>query len=206
MRRTKEEAERTRQAILEAALTVFSEQGYQAARLAEIASAAGTTRGAIYHHFQNKVGLYQALIAAASQQGGSAIQTAVAAGGTFAEICRKILENTFALLASDRRFREVMALSLFKTGVSTELADLEKQRLQQATSLVASVAAYMAHGMQTGEARDDLSPEALAQAFLAYQNGIALLWLANGQFFDLEDAAPALTDILLHGILNPQRS
>ena len=75
--RTKEDAEKTRQALLDAALTVFSSKGYQAARLQDIASTAGTTRGAIYHHFSNKVDLYKALIKEASQQGNMAIQTAV---------------------------------------------------------------------------------------------------------------------------------
>jgi len=58
MRRTKEEAAQTRQELLDAALTVFSQEGYEAARLQDIAQAAAVTRGAIYHHFGNKAGLF----------------------------------------------------------------------------------------------------------------------------------------------------
>ena len=62
MRRTKEEAAQTRQDLLAAALTIFSQKGYEAARLEDIAEMAGVTRGAIYFHFGNKAGLFMALV------------------------------------------------------------------------------------------------------------------------------------------------
>ncbi len=41
-------------ALFEAALEVFSKQGYRAARLEEVAEAAGVSKGTIYHYFENK--------------------------------------------------------------------------------------------------------------------------------------------------------
>lgn len=52
-RRTKEEAEETRIQILDAAERVFYDKGVSRASLAEIASDAGVSRGAIYWHFEN---------------------------------------------------------------------------------------------------------------------------------------------------------
>lgn len=201
MRRTKEEAEQTRQALLDAALTAFSEHGYQAARLQDIAAAAGTTRGAIYHHFDNKADLYRQLIEDASQQGDEVIAAAIAEGGSFVDVCRRILVETMANLTRDERFRRVMALSLFKTGVSHELAALEQERLQNAAATVGAIAAYMQMGIEQGVVRRDLSPETLARAFIAFQNGVAWLWLANDEFFPLADDAAGLADVLLNGIL-----
>ena len=200
MKRTKEDAKKTRQALLNAALVVFSRKGYQAARLQDIASAAGTTRGAIYHHFSNKAALYKALIKEASQQGNMAIQTAVSSGGCFTDIFQRIFVTTLRLLAMDERFRQVTALSLYKTGISPELADLEEQRLQEADSLVVGLAATMQQGIANGELRDDIAPETMARAFLSFQNGVSWLWLAGGQNFSLEDEATALSEILLHGM------
>ena len=54
MRRTKEEAEQTRAAILEAALEAFSEMGFDSANLDKIAQQANVTRGAIYWHFKDR--------------------------------------------------------------------------------------------------------------------------------------------------------
>lgn len=61
-RKCKEDAEKTRQAVLEAALDVFSEKGYAKATFDEIASRAGFTKGAVYWYFRNKADLVSALI------------------------------------------------------------------------------------------------------------------------------------------------
>lgn len=60
-RKTKEEAQKTRETILDAAVRVFSVQGVSRATLADIAKEAGVTRGAIYWHFKNKEDLLSAL-------------------------------------------------------------------------------------------------------------------------------------------------
>jgi AcrR family transcriptional regulator len=60
-RRTKEEAEQTRSAILDAAEQVFFMRGVVRTSLQEVAAAAGVTRGAVYWHFRNKIELVQAM-------------------------------------------------------------------------------------------------------------------------------------------------
>ena len=61
MRKTKEEAQKTRQHLLNAALEVFWRTGVTRATLQEIATEAGVTRGALYWHFKNKEDLFEAL-------------------------------------------------------------------------------------------------------------------------------------------------
>ena len=58
MRRTKDEAERTRQRVLRAARAVFARQGVARTSLEQVARAAGVTRGAVYWHFRNKADLF----------------------------------------------------------------------------------------------------------------------------------------------------
>lgn len=62
VRRTAEDAARTREAILDAGLHVFAERGFAAAQLEDIARRAEVTRGAFYHHFTNKAELYLAIL------------------------------------------------------------------------------------------------------------------------------------------------
>ena len=45
-----------------------------------------------------------------------------------------------------------------------------------------------------------IDPEQAARAFLAYQNGIAHLWLSNPQAFSIKDKAPGLAALFLNGI------
>ena len=52
----------TRQALLDAAVDCLLEHGYQNSSLAQIASAAGMTTGAVQHHFQSRKELLQAVI------------------------------------------------------------------------------------------------------------------------------------------------
>jgi len=55
-------AERTRNAILDAAATVFDERGFAGASLSEILAKAGVTKGALYFHFSSKEELAMALV------------------------------------------------------------------------------------------------------------------------------------------------
>lgn len=64
MSRPRTQAERlanTRAALLKAARTVFTEQGYEAASTEEIVRRAKVTRGALYHHFEDKRALFDAV-------------------------------------------------------------------------------------------------------------------------------------------------
>lgn len=61
-RRTQaERTEATRAALVAAARPLFAERGYAGVGTEEIARAAGVTRGALYHHFDGKLELFEAV-------------------------------------------------------------------------------------------------------------------------------------------------
>jgi AcrR family transcriptional regulator len=55
-------AERTRNAILDAAAAVFDERGFNGASLSDILAKAGVTKGALYFHFSSKEELARAIV------------------------------------------------------------------------------------------------------------------------------------------------
>ena len=57
-RKTKAEALKTRQHLIDVAITLFAKNGVSTTTLADIADAAGMTRGEIYWHFDSKVSLF----------------------------------------------------------------------------------------------------------------------------------------------------
>ena len=62
-RRTQEERTATARAkLIEAAIKLIGEKGFARTTMADIATAADFTRGAIHHHFQNRVDLVRAII------------------------------------------------------------------------------------------------------------------------------------------------
>ena len=60
-RKTKEEALKTRQMLLDAAIEQFALRGVSNTTLTDIADAAGVTRGAVYWHFSSKSELFNAM-------------------------------------------------------------------------------------------------------------------------------------------------
>ena len=62
-RRTKAEAEKTRQRILRAALDLFAENGYERTTFEDVARRIGLTKGAIFWHFKSKPDLLTELVA-----------------------------------------------------------------------------------------------------------------------------------------------
>ncbi|GGO77787.1 TetR family transcriptional regulator [Marinobacterium nitratireducens] len=61
VRRSPQEAEKTRQALLQSALDVFSEKGAANGTLKEVAARAQVTHGALYWHFKDRAALLQGL-------------------------------------------------------------------------------------------------------------------------------------------------
>ncbi len=51
----------TRGELLKAGRRLFAKQGYDAVSAEQIVAAAGVTRGALYHHFDGKAGLFEAV-------------------------------------------------------------------------------------------------------------------------------------------------
>lgn len=200
MRRTKEDAARTRAGVLRAALAVFSEKGYGSATLEDVARKARVTRGAIYWHFSGKADLYNALIQEHSAPHRAVVEEEVARGGTVAEVLRRIFVRQLALVESDRQLRAMMELALFKTELSDEIQPGRRKRIRAGHALIAELAGAMRAGIREGSLRKDLDPETAARAFLAFQNGVVQLWLSAPRAFSLEQSATGFADVLLRGL------
>jgi len=199
-RKTKDEAAATRQALLDAALKVFSQKGYAAARLEDVAEQTGVSRGAIYWHFHSKAELYNTLVEETSAQTEGVVRRAVAEGGGILDTHRRVMIGLLVLLEEDATYRAVQELVLFKTEVTPELEESIKIKAAAFRAVEARVAATLQAGIAAGEVRADLDPVMGARAALTYVNGIIFTWLIDQQAFSLRESAPALVDVFIRGI------
>lgn len=60
--RREQYSEATREALLDAATAQFAERGYVRTALDDVATATQVTRGAVYHHFDGKQALFEAVL------------------------------------------------------------------------------------------------------------------------------------------------
>jgi AcrR family transcriptional regulator len=108
------DGQRTRQAILDAALALFAEKGYFGTSLRDVATAVGVRESALYNYFPGKDALFQALLAAESAEKTeqlSALLDAPAAdardlleriaGGVLERFVQPRQEQLFRILMSD---------------------------------------------------------------------------------------------------------
>lgn len=101
--------ERTRQLLVDTAAAAFAERGFAAASLESVAAAAGVTKGALYHHFGSKEGLFDAVVRDLQEQvahevAARANEQAAAPWDGLAAGCRAFLVS----VTDDRRRRTLL--------------------------------------------------------------------------------------------------
>ena len=200
MRRTKEEAEATRQTILDTALIEFAEKGYSATKLHDIALKAGVTRGAIYWHFENKADLYLKLQDEISGEANAIIQAAIDEGGTFQDIIKRVLVRSLEYMERSERFRSFMQLLYTKTEMSPELEKGWEKNIEQGENTLQGLIQIFEAAREEGQINQGVNPRELAFTFLALQNGAATLRIMLDESYSLSDMADGIANILLHGI------
>jgi AcrR family transcriptional regulator len=157
--------ERTRGALIAAALEIVAEKGFAAASLDEIAARAGMTKGAIYSNFAGKA----ELLLAAMMAKGLTVEAAAAPGATLADHVRGMAG---ALVDTIRRAHGEEALvAQFQIYA---LADPElRAGLGEAYSAIfAQSAAYLAAMPGAGDLA--MPPRRLAVALQAVALGLTV--------------------------------
>jgi AcrR family transcriptional regulator len=106
-----EKSERSRRAVLDAALQLFSHQGFQATSVRDIADRAGVSTGNLYHHFPDKEAIFHTLI---DEYGALVDSRRFPFTRVFNESQQTFPENIeelgFAARDSVRQYRQYMAL------------------------------------------------------------------------------------------------
>ncbi|WP_165855548.1 TetR family transcriptional regulator [Marinobacter sp. JSM 1782161] len=186
MRRTKEDAEKTRRNVIEAALTLFSRDGYSLTTLSRIAREAGCSRGPIYWHFETKDDLYEAVLAYSQEPLEALVAECHAMADHPIQAMDHFIDRWLSLLANDRRYRQSFEILLNKT----ELTDAMSRTLKRERALTQSIVALFGALIDTARTAgliDNPGPaDKLGLVSYTYLMGITQTWLFAPKLFSLK--------------------
>ncbi|MFC9471772.1 TetR/AcrR family transcriptional regulator [Nocardia sp. NPDC056952] len=101
--------ENTRQTLLETGARLFAEREYADLSAEELVRAAGLTRGALYHHFDGKKGLFEAVVDDLEQQAAQRIRAALDSSTDPVERVDRAME-TFLDICTEPAYRHIVLL------------------------------------------------------------------------------------------------
>jgi AcrR family transcriptional regulator len=164
-------SEETRSRILEAALSVFRERGFEKATMREIASEAGVAVGAAYYYFDSKDALVMAFYERAQGEMHAEIEAALDGAKTLEARLRAIISAKFEYFEPNRKLLGALSghadpehpLSPFSTETAAirgqDVASFERAVKDSGVKLPGSVAPY------------------LGRLLWMYQMGLILFWV-----------------------------
>jgi len=200
-RKTKEEALATRERLLDAAENLFREQGVTRTSLAEVATAAGMTRGAVYWHFKDKADLFRAMCDRATLPLETLFDHSVAdVGADPLGILRERSIGALRSLAEDPRAQNVFEIVFHKSELVDELAGLATAHRQERGACLAQIEGIVRSAAEAGQLPGDIDAALATQALHALMVGIMHEWVLDPSAYDLAKAAPAFVDMFIAGL------
>jgi TetR/AcrR family transcriptional regulator len=164
------QGQQTRAVILEAALTLFAERGYEGTSIDQIASRSATSRGLIIHHFQNK----QELWSAVERHVSKVFETSYASRFLFEEMSPAALRAYVAayhdFFVDNPQFQN---LGLWK------LARGERTPWPGEEDIVRAIHGFTTEGQNAGLIRKDVP----ALQLMMIMTGAVYFWLLNKDRF-----------------------
>jgi len=201
-RKTKLEALETRERLLDAAEVVFRQRGVSRTSLAEVAAAAGVTRGAVYWHFKDKTALFHAMCDRATLPLDALFERASETASTEPlQTLRALCVDALQRLAVDARTQVVFEVIFHKTEMVDELADIATSNENERCRCLSQIEVIIRRCAELGELAPDIDPLLAAQGINALMVGIMHQWVLDPSSYDLAAAAPALVDTYLAGLV-----
>lgn len=160
------------QQLLDVAMRLFMENGYQGTSIEDIAGAAGVTRPIVYNHFGSKDGIYLACLRRASSELDRRIRDSSSQETTAEGQLRGGLDGYFQFVERDRMFWGI----LFGGGAAVagtaaaEASRLRKESLGGISELLAGM---------SGNSLKPETLEAYAQATFGAGEQLAKWWLMH---------------------------
>jgi TetR/AcrR family acrAB operon transcriptional repressor len=201
VKKTREDALATRDALLTAALQVFRERGVAHTRLSDVAERAGVTRGAIYWHFRDKAELF----AAVCERGTMPVEALLAEASRSAQCDPLATVKQLALMALTQLAEHADTQAMFdvifhKCEFTDDLAPVVAKNDADRASCLSQVQALFDQAVAAGQLPPHADTYLATQGLHAYMVGLMHEWVLNPASYDLAACAEPLLDCYLAGL------
>jgi TetR/AcrR family acrAB operon transcriptional repressor len=171
MRKTKEEALRTRSRVLKSAMKVFLAKGYSQTSLADIAKTAGYTRGAVYWHFADKSEILETLISMFHDRFLHKQAEILPSALDPLQKVTEVININFLELYRNREFRDFIEFTWFKTEIDQH-AGLLQGKVAITKIFNDTITRLFIEAARQGILKNEVNPEIAALTVTSLINGI----------------------------------
>ena len=194
MANIQERSRTRRQRLLDAALEVFTQYGYNDTAIDEIARASETSKGGLYFHFPSKQALFLALLDESSEALLRRVESAMAHEADPLKRGDAALREVLHAFGSHRLLARLLLVEALGAGkeFNARLNDLH-------AAFAALIADCLDDAVVTGQI-PPLDARLAAHAWYGAVNQVVLRWLMTGEPRQLEETYPALRSLLLFGV------
>ena len=206
-RRTKDEALETRNAILDTAERVFGERGVSRTSLADIAEAAGVTRGAIYWHFDDKADLFCKMVARVTLPMEAApCQVDHSAAADPLDSIRRMMVAILKRTSEEPQARRVFHIVFHKCEYVDEMKPVWKRLNEMQAGCLAGIEKGLRAAVARGQLPADINPRRAALGLHALLDGLISKWVMDADAMPKQRDAEGLVDLFLKGLRRRPRA
>ena len=163
-----------RRQLLRAALKSFADRGYAATSVQQIVDAARVSKPALYYYFNDKAGLFDALVDQAHDERYRLMQQAAAKGGTLVE---KLEEIAAAIFDFSVRNRQLMRLAFATAFAASGEAPGQTRCREKGKRTFDFIRSLMEAGQASGELERGFTVDELAMGIYGQLNSHVMVRL-----------------------------
>jgi AcrR family transcriptional regulator len=181
-----------RDRVVDVAVKVFTERGYDGTSMADIAAAMGVHKSSIYHHIAGKEQLLDDAVKRALNALHGMLSEPGAVDGRAVDRLRYVVRRTVEIMV--RQLSEVTVLLRIRGNTPTERWAMSRRR-----EFDRAVQRIVAEATSEGDLRDDLDAALVTRLIFGMSNSISEWYQAGGRLSPT-DIAGAIEAIIFEGL------
>jgi AcrR family transcriptional regulator len=184
----------TREGILDAAAKIFSEKGYNATSMQDIANAVHLQKASLYHHFSSKQEILVEILDDALELINNHLEQVLAQSLSPDEKIRQAIVSYFQTIAENQNLAAVLLMEM--KSLDPELKDRQASRREKFESIWKDL---IIEGRQK-QIFDHFDPSITGLAILGVMNW-SVTWYHRDGPRSAREIADLFADLILHGLL-----